>query len=712
MNYRIKTPSIIQIEASECGAVSLAIVLQFFNKYVPVEELRVACEVSRDGSNARNIVEAARQYGLEAEGYDLKVSDLTDNEAVPSILFWQNHHFVVFEGHKNGKFYINDPACGHIVLTEQEFTRDFSGVVLIFSLSEKFKSTGVAPHFKNMIKYWMNGNYRTVLFFILTGLLLVFPGIIIPVFTRIFIDDILILQMNHWFPPLIFAMVFVGIMKAGLTFLQDYYLLRFEEKLAIQTSSDIVWKIMKLPIQFFSQRFSGEINSRVGINNDISQFLVRNLAKLFLDIVMVFFFIFIMLLYSVKLTVAVVALITVNAVVYKLFSEKIKNRRLKVINEKGKLYGLTAQGLTNIESIKSMGEESSFVNEYSALHGKVVGEEQHLMMFSNILMFFPSILTGLNAAVVLFAGGFLIMNGDMTVGMLVAYQILLAGLSNPINSLVQMGGQIKEMEGNIKRVEDIMQQPDSDDNVMVRENKEGGDLRSINLLWLSNVVFGYGSKNKPLIADFNLNAKKGECVAIVGKSGSGKSTIANLISGLYSPWKGTVHYNDSGLDNFLQKEISFADQNPILFHGSVRDNLSMLNERLEDSTLVQACKDALIYDVILSKPGKFNCSVNENGSNFSGGERQRLEIARALATNPSLLILDEATNALDPSTEKAVMDNVRKRDLILIVIAHRLSAVKDADRIIVLDQGVVVESGSHEELIEKNGYYAKQISKM
>lgn len=712
MNYRIKTPSIIQIEATECGAVSLAIVLQFFNKYVPVEELRAACEVSRDGSNARNIVEAARQYGLEAEGYNLTVSDLINNEAAPSILFWENHHFVVFEGHKNGKFYINDPACGHVVLSEQEFARDFSNVVLIFSLSESFQSTGVAPHFKNMIKYWMDGNYRTVLFFVLSGLLLVFPGIIIPVFTRIFIDDILILQMNHWFPPLMFAMVFIGVMKAGLTFLQDYYLLRFEEKLAIQTSSDIVWKIMKLPIQFFSQRSSGEINSRVGINNDISQFLVKNLAKLFLDIVIVFFYVFIMLLYNVELTLGVVALLMVNAIVYKLFSEKIKNRRLKVINEKGKLYGLTAQGLVNIESIKSMGEESEFVNRYSNLHGKVIGEEQRLRMFSNILMFLPNILTGLNAAIVFFAGGYLIMGGDMTVGMLVAYQILLASLSAPVNSLVQMGGQIKEMEGNIKRVEDIMRQPDQESSLAVMDNKDDYSSKRINSLELQCVSFGYGSRKKPLISSFSMNVKKGECVAVVGKSGSGKSTVANLISGLYLPWEGTVHYNDSKLDRCLQKEISFADQNPILFQGSIRDNLSMLNERFEDSSLVQACQDALIYDVILSKPGKFNSFVNENGSNFSGGEKQRLEIARALATKPSLLILDEATNALDPLTEKAVMDNVRKRDLMLIVIAHRLSAVKDADKIIVLDQGIVVESGSHEELIKKNGYYAKQISKM
>lgn len=726
---RVRTPTVLQMEAVECGAASLATVLSYFGLIVPLEELRETCGVSRDGSKASNMMKAARGYGLIAKGYKCDPARLKQMSG-PMIVHWNFNHFLVLEGFRNGRVYLNDPAIGPRVVSAQEFDEAFTGVVLTFEPGPTFAKGGARRSVFGALQSRLQGSGKAVTYVLLAGLALVLPGLIVPTFTKIFVDDILVGGARSWIRPLMLGMSMAAMVLAALTWLQQSRLLRLETKLAASTSGRFFWHVLRLPFKFFTQRFGGEIGSRVAINDKVARMLSSELATTMLSVVMVVFYAVLMSQYDVILTIVGIAIAAVNIVALQIVARKRKDANQQLLQERGKLLGVAMGGLQTIETLKASGSESDFFTRWSGYHAKTINAQQQLGLYSQVLTVVPPLLLGINVAIILGVGALRIMDGEMSMGMLVAFQSLMLSFVKPVNDMVALGGKYQEVEGDMNRIDDVlMYRAERPSEISIRDvgsaaadvgigfqaatANTAGKLEGF--VELSGVSFGYSPLESPLIEEFNLVLKPGTRVALVGGSGSGKSTIAKLVCGLLEPWSGAIRFD--GIPRrqipiaLLNSSFAFVDQDIFLFGGTIRENLTLWDETILEADVIQAAKDASIHDVIAARPNGYNSAVEESGRNFSGGQRQRLEIARALAGNPSILVLDEATSALDAATEKRIDDRLRCRACTTLIVAHRLSTIRNADEIIVLDKGIVAQRGSHDALLAQGGLYARLIQK-
>lgn len=709
---RVRTPTILQMEAVECGAAALAILMAYHGKFVTLEELRESCGVSRDGSKASNVVKAARTYGFTAKGYRKEPADLK-SMTLPVIVFWNFNHFLVVEGFKGGRVFLNDPASGPRTVTEEEFDQSFTGVVLAIEPGPDFQPSGQPRSMLASLKSRLPLSEPALAYLILAGLALVIPGLVLPVFTKTFIDEYLIGRMDSWIKPVLLGMLFTAIVRGVLTWLQSYYLTRFQTKLALSTSSKFLWHVLRLPVLFYSQRSPGDISSRVGINNRVAELLTGDLASTVLNVVMVIFYAALMLSYDLVLTLVGMAIAALNILFLRLMTRKTMDITQKLANDSGKLLGTSMNGLQMMESIKASGMEADFFTKWAGYQTKVMNGQQRAGSVGVAMMTVPPLLTALNTTLILSLGGLRVMDGALTMGMLVAFQSLMASFIDPINQLVSMGKKIQEVQGDMNRLDDVLQyrsDPRLDSAAQPRDPGQSPAPQLEGHVELRNVTFGYSKLEAPLIENFNLVLKPGERVALVGSSGCGKSTISKLVAGLHEPWSGEILFDGQARNavdrQVLLQSLAMVSQEITLFEGSLRDNLSMWDATLPEAQVVQAAKDACIHEAIATRPGAYDSTVQEGGGNFSGGQKQRIEIARALAINPRILVLDEATSALDPITEMQVDDNLRRRGCTCLIVAHRLSTIRDCDEIIVLDKGKVVQRGSHEDMRGTDGLYA------
>jgi NHLM bacteriocin system ABC transporter peptidase/ATP-binding protein len=714
---RVRTPTMIQMEAVECGAAALRIVLAYHKRFLPAEELRVECGVSRDGSKASNVVRAARRYGLNAKGLKREPDNLGDL-ALPFIIFWNFNHFVVVEGFGPGKVYLNDPASGPRAVSSEEFDQSFTGVVLALDKSPDFKPGGDNPGILAALASRLPGTGPSIAYMLLAGLALVVPGLVIPVFTKIFVDEILVKQFTSWVQPLLLAMTVTMILMAGLTWLQQYFLTRFQAALALSTGARFFWHVLHLPIGFYSQRSAGEISSRVEINDKVASVLAGDLARALLNVTMVLFYAALMLFYDPVLTLAGLAVAVCNIVFLRVVARRRVDASQRLAIDNGKLFGTSMNGLRLIETLKASGMESDFFRKWAGYQSKVMTGHQVVGGQEVMLQAVPPLLTALNAVAILGIGGMRVMDGQLTMGMLVAFQALMAAFISPINQLVALGGRIQEMHGDMNRLDDVMNYPldrnaDPGKASAQLETSET-QVKLKGAIELRNVTFGYSRLGNPLIENFNLKLAPGSRVALIGPSGCGKSTVSKLVMGLYDAWDGEILFDGSPREKIprsvMNNSLSMVDQDISLFQGTIRENLTMWDNTLGEAMVMQAAKDAEIHEVIASRPNGYEASVDEMGANFSGGQRQRLEIARALVVEPTVLVLDEATSALDPITEVRIDDNLRRRGCTTLIIAHRLSTIRDCDEIIVLERGKVVQRGNHDELLkDPDGLYARLI---
>lgn len=712
---RVKTPTVLQMEAVECGAAALAIILAYYKSYIPLEELRVECGVSRDGSKAVNILKAARKYGLIAKGFKKEPEELRKLKG-PMIIHWNFNHFLVLEGFKKDRVYLNDPAHGPRVVTYEEFDQSYTGVVITFEPSQEFKIQGEKRSMITALKTRMKGSEVALIFVVLAGLALVIPGIIIPTFTKIFVDNILLGEMQHWLFPLLIGMGLTAILRGALTWLQQYYLLRLETKIALNSSSNFFWHVLRLPIEFFSQRSGGDISSRVMINDRVAQLVSGELANAVLSSIMIVFYLILMFQYSVLLTFVGIFIALINVLFLKLVARKRSDQSQKLIQESGKLQGISMGGIQVIETLKSSGSESDFFTKWAGHQSKLLNSEQEMGVSSQLLSAVPTFLSALTTTVILAVGGLQVLDGVLTIGMLVAFQSLMASFISPVNKLVQLGSTLQEVEGNMNRLDDVLNYP-LDSQFTESEEPEELDINKAKLsgfVELKNVTFGYNKLEGPLIENFNLCLKPGDRVALVGGSGSGKSTISKLIAGVYQPWSGEILFDGKPRSelprSLVCNSLSVVDQDISMFEGTVKENLTLWDYTIEEHDVFMAAKDASIHDEITNRNGGYDYLLEEGGANFSGGQRQRLEIARALVGNPTVLVLDEATSALDSKTEKWIDDSFKRRGCTCIIVAHRLSTIRDADEIIVMDRGSVVERGTHTEMMKSDGYYSRLIA--
>jgi NHLM bacteriocin system ABC transporter peptidase/ATP-binding protein len=699
------------MEAVECGAAALGSVLGYHGRVVSLEELRSECGVSRDGVTAKNIVRAARRYGLDAKGYHTELDDLRTTH-LPAILFWNFNHFVVLEGFDGDRVFINDPAQGPRTVAWDALDEAYTGVVLVFEKGPDFHAEGSEPSLFEALRGRLAGSETAVLFAALAGLALVVPGLVVPTFARVFVDQILIQRLDSWIVPLMVGMALTAALRGVLTWLRTYYLLRLRTKLAVAHSGRFFWHVLRLPVEFFSQRYAGEISARVALNEVVASLLSGRLASTAIDLVMIVFFAGLMFLYDTPLTLLAIVIVSLNLLAMKLVSAQRVDGNRRLLQEGGKYEGALMGGLRNIETLKATSRESDLFAKLAGQQAKLENAAQDLELKTEVLMMVPWILTGIGNAAVLAVGGYRVMQGELTMGMLVAFQSLQSSLFSPVRNLLGLGAQLQEMVGDMNRLDDVLRYP-ADSQVTARVDASEDDTRPDKLegtVELRNITFGYSRLSDPLISDFSLRLEPGARVALVGASGCGKSTISRLVARLYEPWSGEILFDGVPVQDVprsvFTSSIAFVDQDLVLFEGSIRDNLTLWDDTIPDFHVIQAAKDALIHDEITARRASYDDVLDEDGSNFSGGQRQRLDIARALCGNPRVLILDEATSALDTLTEQRIDQNIRRRGCTCLIVAHRLSTIRDCDEIIVLDQGRVVERGTHSELArDPSGQY-------
>lgn len=709
-----KVPTVLQMESVECGAAALSIILGHFGKFVPLEKLRIACGVSRDGLKATNIIKAAKEYGLESKGYAKSIEKLMQIKT-PAIIFWNFNHFLVLEGFTKNKVYLSDPAQGRYTVTHQEFDDSYTGVVLTFETTEKFEKgnekRGLMASLASRIKY----SKQSIFFIILASLFLVIPGLVIPSFLKVFIDKYLVNNFSGFVMPLLLIMAGILIVNSVLVYIQQYFLLKLETKLALATSSKFLWHVFHLPIAFFTQRYSGEIGNRVSLNDKVAKLLSGDLANAALNVIVVIFYALLMFSYDIILTLVGITMAVINIVILQYVSRARKDGNRQLTNETGKLLGTTTSGISMIETLKASGRENDFFTNWIGYLAKVTNAQQELGWLSTRLNTIPPLLTSLTTSAILGIGALRIMDGQMTLGALVAFTYLMNNFINPVNQLVSVGAMLHETESDMGRIDDVMNY--EVDNQFREENAVKPESSTQNKLVgyfeMDNVTFGYNPTIPPLIEKFSLKLKPGSRVALVGGSGSGKSTVAKIASGLYDPWDGKVLLDGRSRKeiprNIITESLSVIDQDVLVFNGTINENIAFWDTLIPEKNIVQSARDAAIHDVIAARNDAYDSKVMEGGANFSGGQRQRLEIARALVSNPSILVMDEATSALDPATEKMVMDNIKKRGCTCLIVAHRLSTIMDCDEIIVMEFGKIVERGTHQELMSMNGVYSQLI---
>lgn len=712
---RAKVPVIMQMEAVECGAASLAMTMAYYEKWVPLEQLRIDCGVSRDGSTAKNLLIAARSYGFDARGYRLEPEDLVHSGTFPCIIHWNFNHFVVLAGFKRGKAIINDPARGVVAIPMEEFDKSFTGICLVITPGKEFVPGGKPKSVLKFARSRLAGTGAAVAFVVLSSLISVLLNIIRPGFSRIFMDRLLTNRNPEWLYPFLTGLAVLSGIQILVSAVQIVYSNKLNGKMAVIGNMTFLWKVLHLPMEFFSQRMAGDIQNRQNANTSIAGTLINTFAPLALNVIMMLFYLVVMLRYSHILTLVGISSIAINMVLSQIISQKRVNMTRVQMRDSAKLASATISGMEMIETIKSSGAENGFFEKWSGFQASVNTQSARFAKSNLWLMLLPGLVSTLTNTAVMMLGVYFAMHGQFTVGMIMAFQGFLSSFTAPAESLISAAQTVMEMRTSMERIEDVMQYPDDpcfrESDTEEEEQsyaKLSGDLE------LKNVTFGYSRLAEPLIRNFSMTMKPGSKVAFVGASGCGKSTLAKLISGLYQPWSGEILFDGKPLSQIDRSvftgSLAVVDQEIILFEDTIANNIKMWDDSIEDFEMILAARDAQLHDDIVLRENGYNYKISEGGRDFSGGQRQRLEIARVLAQDPTIVIMDEATSALDAKTEYEVVKSIADRGITCIVVAHRLSTIRDCDEIIVLDKGCVVERGTHEELLALGGKYVELIT--
>ncbi|MFF3992612.1 NHLP family bacteriocin export ABC transporter peptidase/permease/ATPase subunit [Streptomyces cyaneofuscatus] len=711
----VRTPTVLQMEAVECGAAALAMVLAHHGRHVPLEELRIACGVSRDGSRASNVLKAARSYGFRATGMQMESAALAGVRA-PAILFWEFNHYVVYDGpgRRLGRrgVYVNDPDKGRRFVPDEDFDTSFTGVVLVLEPTGDFRRGGRKPGVLRAIPDRLRSTRPTLLAALLASLLLVAVGAAVPALSRTYIDMFLIGGQTSLLGPLFASMAAMVALTATLTGLQQANLLRGRIISSTFGSARFLRHLLRLPVTFFAQRSPADLVQRLQSNDTVAETLARDLAAAGVDGVVVILYALLMWTYDPQLTVVGVLIALLNIVAMRVVIRLRAAHTQKLRADTARLTNTSYTGLQLIETMKATGGEDGYFRRWAGQHATTLEEQQRLGVPTAVLSVVAPTLATLNSALILWIGGLRAVEGYISIGLLVAFQALVARFSAPITRLNGVAGRIQDFAADVARLRDVESFPV--DPLYSRDEPEPGTRRLTGHVTLEDLTFGYSPLDKPLLTGFSLTVGPGRQIALVGGSGSGKSTVSRLISGLYTPWEGTIRIDGQRLEDIprgaLAASVSFVDQDIFLFEGTIRDNVALWDPSITDEAVITALRDAELYeDVIARRPEGIHGRVEQDGRNFSGGQRQRLEIARALVRRPSVLVLDEVTSALDARTEQAVIANLRRRGCACVVIAHRLSTVRDSDEIVVLDHGTVVERGRHEALVAAGGPYAELV---
>lgn len=712
--YTVQTPSLIQTEDLECGAVALAIVLAFYGRWVPIEDLRTACGVSRNGTTAASLVRVARFHGLKARALRAEPMQLV-NVRPPTILHWNLTHYVVFEGFvRNGSAQINDPQRGRYVASASELDESMTGIVLAFTPSDLFEPMGHPPGLFRSLRRRITDSSLELGFLFILGLLLLVPSVLIPNTSNLFIDYVLLRNDSRWVVGLTTVAIGVFLWQGVLVWFQYGFLLRFEAGMALEGAHRFFWHLLHLPITFFNQRMAGDLSSRIDANDRLARFLTGDIAVTALRLLATIFFACIMAHYDLALTGVSVFIGTVNLSIIRVVSRRRADSNMRLLREQEKLNSTALWGLQMIEDLKATSSESEIFSHWAGQQAKVINLRQRLEKTNLMLETLPTFFGTANIALILGFGGVRVIENSMSLGAFAAFQILAFGFIAPVNHLAILTQRIQAAEAEMAFLDDVLREPVASSRTHELASVERNLPRLSGHLELTNVTFGYARLEAPTVEAIDLKLLPKGCVAVVGKTGSGKSTIAGVVAGLYEPWSGEILLDGKPRSEWpnaeLVRSIAVVNQDICVFEGTVYENLTLWNQSVRAKEVEAAARDACVLEEILSRPKGFAALIEADGANWSGGELQRIEIARALASNPSLLILDEATSNLDPDTERRVVRNLRKRGCACLIVAHRLSTIRNADEIIVLRNGNIVERGTHEELVQLGAEYLNLIA--
>ena len=710
---RVKVPTVLQMEATECGAASLAMVLAYYGRWLPLEFLRQECGVTRDGSNADNLLKAARRQGCVAKAFAGR-SEVLRKKEFPLILFWEFNHFLVLEGFQGDTVFLNDPAMGRRTVTWDEFLTSYTGVYMKITPDENFKPEGEPYSIVKTVAAKLREDKWALIFLMVLGLCMIIPGLAVPVMSQIFIDDVFSLKHADWIVKLLNAMLGSMILLGIMTAMRAAVLTQWQKKLTIADSSGFFWHVLRLPVTFFQQRYAADIASRIQFNESTAEVLSNQAATALLDLLVALFYLLLLFQYSVPLTLIGISISIVNIFVFLYMRRRQTDLIMRIQQDASKAYGVLMSGLMMVESIKANGSEGDLFAKWAGYAAKATIATQEMKLWTMKVKLLPLLLAGLNSALIMTVGGFSIMEGIMTAGIYTAFNNLIGKFREPVQKLLALGNVLQNTEMQMRRLDDVrryktdsLNYPDENQTISFTGNRLSGELT------MKDVSFGYSPLDPPLIEHFDLHLEPGRWAAVVGSSGSGKSTLAKLVAGLYEEWSGEILFDGVKRREIprpvLVNSLASVDQDVFQISGTVRQNISMFDKSVPSSDIIQAAQDACIHDDIIGLPGGYDAEVAEGGLNFSGGQRQRLEIARALAFNPSMLILDEATSAIDPMTEQKCLENIRRRGCTCLIVAHRLSTIREADEIIVLERGKVAERGTHRELIAHDGPYRRLI---
>ena len=709
--WRKRTPTVIQMENVECGAACLCILLSYYGCHVPLEKLRVECGVSRDGSNALNLIRAAKSYGLLGKGIRAGLTELYESDK-PALLFWDYNHFVVLEGFAKNCVYLNDPAFGPRTVTYEEFDVGYTGILLQFERSHTFKKGGKMQSILEDMRARLKEVKGPLIYLLTAGVCLLIPGLSIPVFTRIFVDNILVSNILPWKGQFLLGMGVAMLIGGVLTWMQQYFLNRLNTKLSIRFSSDFLWHILRLPVSFYSQRFPAEIANRVGQNNIVAQMMTGALATTSIQLLLVIFYGVVMFMYDFVVALTGILAGVGSLIVMQTIQRSRTDTYARLQKEQSMVTASSVGAIQQIETVKASGTENDTFAVFAGLDTNKINSLQEISRKDAVLTTSPILFQGLALAVLLGVGGWRTMEGSLTIGTLMALQMLLLSFLQPITQFVNFGQTLQFLKVELMRLNDVLKNPL--DRVYAKRNLK--NIQRVKLegyLEFKEVTFGYSPLSPPLVEKLSIQIQPGQRVALVGPSGCGKSTISKLCTGLLEPWQGEILYDGKPYlehaSETMQRSLSSVDQDIFLFSGSIRDNITLWDQTTPDDILIRSAQDACIHNDILERPLGYEAELIEGGHNLSGGQRQRIEIARALLNSPSIIIMDEATSALDSNTEKRVMNHIRKRGCSAIIVAHRLSTIQDCEEIIVLDRGKVVERGTHEALKDLGGMYRELI---
>ncbi|BED91852.1 MAG: NHLP family bacteriocin export ABC transporter peptidase/permease/ATPase subunit [Candidatus Improbicoccus pseudotrichonymphae] len=709
-----KVPMIMQMEALECGAACLCMIAAYYKKWIPLSKTREDCGVSRDGSVAKNILSAAKSYGFKTGAYRVEIDDLKKIK-LPAIIHWNFNHFVVLNDFdlRNGKFYINDPGKGRYTVSKKEFDSSFTGIVLTFEPESHFKPEGKPKSVIKFLLKYLKGSMTPFLISMLISLSLSLIILVNPIFDHIYIDNILSGGQIYWLNTFLIWTTFVLILNVLISIVKSVFWLKIEGKFNIVSSSKFMWHLLKMPLIFFSQRYIGDIVERQNATGKIALNFIQRISPVVIDFISVMFYLFFMIKYNIVLTLIGMSSTFLNIWLVSFTTKKMEALQQNAMGNDGKLASVTYSSIEMIETIKSTGAETGFFERWSGFYSKQNNSVNNIDKFTKIIGEVPKIINEVTKIVLQVSGIYLIIRGKFTIGMLMAFNGFLTGFFKPIDAFLETYQSFSNLRNEMEKIDDVFEYKQEDHPVVLSSENEDSKLFT-GKLEIKNITFGYSRLAQPIIKNFNLKLDPGKSVALIGGSGSGKSTISKLIMGLYKPWEGEILFDGKKKEEIdpyrFYSNVSLVDQEKVMFNDTIKNNIKVWDKSIEDFSMILAAKDADIHQTIVTRKNGYDHVMREGGKDFSGGQCQRIEISRALATEPTLVILDEATSALDAKTENIVMQNIKNLGCSLLIIAHRLSTIRDCDEIIVLNSGVIVEQGTHKQLMESNNLYSKLVS--